>query len=319
VMMTSVGKRGDASRFEKAGFTAYLTKPIKRAQLHDCLVMVLERAESVEHPCGAIITRHSVVEGRKGEVRILLAEDNLTNRMVALKILEKLGYTADAVGNGLEVLDAVQALPYDLVLMDVQMPEMDGFEATQKIRNLESTASNRDLPIIAMTAHAMKGDRERCLEAGMSDYVTKPIRPRELGEAIARWTSPGKRINRDRRVEKRTDPTEVFDRAGLLDRLSGDEEMLQELMETFLDDIPRQIGTLEEAIEKGNALDARLHAHTLKGTSANFGAQTLQAAAYWVEKAAEGGSLSKALEGMERIKAEFDTFRQVVAPVNRSK
>jgi len=133
-----------------------------------------------------IITRHSIADDRKQKIRIMLAEDNIINQKVALKILENLGYHADAVANGKEALNALETLSYDLVLMDVQMPEMDGFEATKKIRDSESAF--RNLPVIAMTAQAMKGDREKCLKAGMDDYVSKPVRPQELEEVIKKWT-----------------------------------------------------------------------------------------------------------------------------------
>jgi len=129
----------------------------------------------------------AVRDTRLSAVRILLAEDNITNQQVALGILRKLGLSADAVANGTEALKALESIPYDLVLMDVQMPEMDGYEATQQIRNPQSAVANHGIPIIAMTAHAMQGDRERCLEAGMNDYVTKPVSPQALVEALEKW------------------------------------------------------------------------------------------------------------------------------------
>ena len=129
-----------------------------------------------------IITRHTVVEGRKRRARILLAEDNIVNQKVTLKLLEKMGYRADVVANGLEVLKALETIPYTLVLMDVQMPEMDGIEATLQIRNRKWTIQNPDIPIIALTAHAMKKDREKCIEAGMNDYLAKPIQPDRAGK-----------------------------------------------------------------------------------------------------------------------------------------
>ena len=189
VMMSSVGQRGDASRLEEMGFAAYLTKPVKRSHLYNCLMMVMGRKPETEIQRERIITRHAVAEERKHKILILLAEDNVVNQRLALKILEKMGYRADAVANGLEAVKALEIIPYDLVLMDVQMPEMDGFEATRQIRNPESAVRNHDIPIVAMTAHAMKGDRERCIVAGMDDYVAKPIRRGELARTIARWTS----------------------------------------------------------------------------------------------------------------------------------
>ena len=141
-------------------------------------------------PTPAIMTRHSVAEDKGRRIRILLAEDNIINQKVALRHLEKIGYRADAVANGKEVLSALERIPYDLILMDVQMPEMDGFEATAAIGRKER-ATGGHIPIIAMTAHAMKGDWERCLEAGMDDYVPKPIQPQNLIDVIGRWIDNG--------------------------------------------------------------------------------------------------------------------------------
>lgn len=189
VMLTSVGERGDAAKLQRIGFAAYLTKPIKQAQLYDCLAAVIGKgdADSSDKP-DRIVTKHSISEYSRKKIKILLAEDNMINQKVALRILSKMGYIADAVENGAQAVDAVKSEQYDLVLMDVQMPEMDGFEATGKIRENERN-TGKHIPIIAMTAHAMKGDRERCLIAGMDDYVSKPIQQNELNAAILRQSS----------------------------------------------------------------------------------------------------------------------------------
>ncbi len=189
VMLTSSGKRGDAERYKRLGFAAYLTKPIKHTLLFDCLRMVTGEAAGVEkETADLIVTQYSISEEHKQRTRILLVEDNVINQQIALRILEKkLGYHADVAENGREALDALEKSDYDLVLMDCQMPEMDGYEATQTIRNKASSARNHRIPIIAMTANAMKGDREKCLESGMDDYVTKPVNVKELTDAIKRW------------------------------------------------------------------------------------------------------------------------------------
>ncbi|MBE3032775.1 MAG: response regulator, partial [Actinobacteria bacterium] len=188
IMMTSMGRRGDAGRLETLGFAAYLTKPVKQSQLFDCLMVVLDRRERTDpQVTPRIITRHALAERDKRRVRILLAEDNPINQRVALKTLEKLGYRAEAVGNGAEALEALARQRYDLVLMDVQMPEMDGMEATRRIRDEHSAVRDHSVPIVALTAHAMKEDRDACLAAGMNDYLSKPIKPDELAAALARW------------------------------------------------------------------------------------------------------------------------------------
>jgi CheY-like chemotaxis protein/HPt (histidine-containing phosphotransfer) domain-containing protein len=186
VLCCSLGQRGDAKRMQEIGFAAYLVKPVWHWEIQDCLSAVMAGTGAAE-PEQSIVTRHTIREMRRGLVRILLAEDNITNQQVAIGILKKLGLRADAVANGAEAVKALEALPYDLVLMDVQMPEMDGLEATRHIRNPQSAVGNHQIPIIAMTAGAMQGDRERCLEAGMNDYVSKPISPQALVKALEKW------------------------------------------------------------------------------------------------------------------------------------
>lgn len=188
IVLTSVGERGDARYFQNLGFDAYLAKPIEQSQLQDCLRIVIgKHASSGGSASRQIVTRYSVSEGHKQRVHILLAEDNVVNKKVALHILEKkLGYHVDAVTNGKEVIESLRRFDYDLVLMDCQMPEMDGYDATRAIRDDSSSVRNPDIRIIAMTANAIKGDREKCLEAGMNDYITKPINVRELAAMIER-------------------------------------------------------------------------------------------------------------------------------------
>jgi signal transduction histidine kinase/CheY-like chemotaxis protein len=186
VLMTSLGQRGDARKMEEVGFAAYLTKPVRQGEIIDCLSVVLV-GEGAAEPARPIVTRHAIRELRRGVVRILLAEDNITNQQVAVGLLRRLGLRADAVANGAEAIKALEIIPYDLVLMDVQMPDMDGLEATRRIRDPHSTVRNHEVPIIAMTASAMQSDREECLNAGMNDYVSKPVSPQALAEALDRW------------------------------------------------------------------------------------------------------------------------------------
>jgi CheY-like chemotaxis protein len=186
-MLTSAGQRGDAARFRKLGVAAYLTKPVTESELLDAVLMALgAKAEKPEPP--VLITRHSLREGQR-RLRILLAEDNAVNQTLVARLIEKRGHTATLVGSGRAVLAALERDSFDVVLMDVQMPEMDGFEATAEIRKMEK-ATGKHLPIIAMTAHTMKGDRERCLTAGMDSYVSKPIRVDELFREIYACTQP---------------------------------------------------------------------------------------------------------------------------------
>jgi len=188
VVLTSSGLRGDAERLQSIGFSAYLTKPLKLNLMRKCLETLL--GTSMEGSTGwkeqPFLTRYSLTDNCRKNICILLAEDNIVNQQVAVKMLEKQGYHIDVAANGLEVLDALEKKDYDLVLMDCQMPEMDGFEATQAIRDPGSRVRNHNITIIAITANAMKGDRSACLDAGMNDYLAKPIKLREIQEIITK-------------------------------------------------------------------------------------------------------------------------------------
>ncbi|MCX7019683.1 MAG: response regulator [Candidatus Sumerlaeota bacterium] len=187
IMMTSIGQIEEAQHYKDIGFSAYFTKPVKQSHLYNCLVSVLTpktgRTAPPVQKTGTTIKADITSIAQRG-VRILLVEDHPVNQLVARKLLKKLGLEADLASNGFEALKALETIPYDLVLMDVQMPEMDGLEATCIIRDDGSHVINHNIPIIAMTAHAMKGDRERCIEAGMTEYVSKPIQLDELAAAI---------------------------------------------------------------------------------------------------------------------------------------
>jgi CheY-like chemotaxis protein len=185
MMLSSAGQHGDAKRCRDLGVCAYLTKPVRRAELLDAILKALG-GRAAEETTPDLVTRHSLRES-KSRYRILLAEDNSVNQVLALRLLEKRGHTVKVAGNGREAVSALQNGSFDLVLMDVQMPEMDGFEATAAIRRQEKISGNH-LFVVAVTAHAMVGDKERCLEAGMDDYITKPIRPTELDEVLERFS-----------------------------------------------------------------------------------------------------------------------------------
>ena len=180
MMLASAGHAGDAARCRELGIAAYLVKPIRQGDLLDSILNVLRKGP--ENKPLALITRHTLRETRH-RTRILLAEDNTVNQTLALRLLEKRGYAVSVVGDGQAAISALEKVSFDIVLMDIQMPGMDGFEATAKIREMEKL-SGEHTPIIAMTAHALKGDRERCMAAGMDGYVSKPIRTSELFSAI---------------------------------------------------------------------------------------------------------------------------------------
>jgi len=184
IMLTSLGQRGDGVKARDVGIAAYLTKPVKQSQLFDCLTTVLNTTHASESgPASNLVTRHTLKETAQMAHRlVLLAEDNIVNQKVAIRQLKKLGYRADAVANGREAIESLSRIPYELVLMDCQMPEMDGYEATSEIRRQE--AGKRHIPIVAMTAHALEGDREKCIASGMDDYITKPVKLEELRRVL---------------------------------------------------------------------------------------------------------------------------------------
>lgn len=244
VMMTSGGKRGDAGRLEQIGFDAYLTKPVRRAHLSDTLLTILGRTADYSAPSG-LITRYSIDEDQRRKVRILLAEDNVINQKVALKMLENMGYRGDAVANGQEAVTALQTIPYDLVLMDIQMPEMDGLEATRTIRNLQSSVSNSTLPIIAMTAHTMKGDREKCLEAGMDDFLSKPI----LEDLPGRMDALEDAIGQSDRAQIRSQAHAIKGVAGTVGA-TAIQEMAQQIEESAELDTLDQVEVLVKIVRK---------------------------------------------------------------------
>jgi two-component system, sensor histidine kinase and response regulator len=181
IMLTSAGQRGDGSRCADVGISAYLRKPVKQSELFDAIVCTMSpRRETTSQP--PVVTRHTL-RVSKHQLRILLVEDNPVNRKLAVKMLGKMGHSVSVAGNGLEAVAAVHEQVFDLIFMDVQMPEMDGFEATKAIRETERLTGDH-VPIVAMTAHAMQGDREKCLGAGMDGYISKPINSSELFDTI---------------------------------------------------------------------------------------------------------------------------------------
>ena len=189
IMMTTNASKGDASRFQKIGFSAFFTKPIKTNDLLTAIMMI--RTHSTEKHLNKLITRHNVPNNTAKKQRILLVEDNAINQEVALEMLKNLGYQIELAGNGIEALEVLNkaSRPFDLILMDCQMPVMDGYEASRKIRASQNSNFNPDIPIVALTANAMKGDAEKCYAAGMDGYLTKPIIADELQLGIANWIS----------------------------------------------------------------------------------------------------------------------------------
>jgi PAS domain S-box-containing protein len=310
VLLTSLDHREDAGELQKSGFAAYLKKPVRRSDLFKCLSGLLAAAAQ---PVAPSVAWPSISEMHLGQVRILLVEDNVVNQKVATVMLTKMGILVDAVTNGAEALKALETTPYDLVLMDVQMPEMDGFETTREIRNPDSGVPNKDIPVIAVTAHAMSGDRERCLQAGMNDYITKPISSQQLFKVISKWL-PGEPAAPEAgtSIQRNEPEPKVFDRAAVLARLMGDEELVQMLMESFLEDTPGLIEALRQSLAAGDASGAEHYAHSIKGASANLAADKLRRVAFEMEEALKNGRLDAARDRMTELESQFERLKEVV-------
>ncbi|MGC2194916.1 MAG: response regulator [Terriglobales bacterium] len=271
MMLTSAGHRGDAARCRQLGISAYLLKPIRKSDL----LMAILNALGEEVPTAPRAVPHDELRPIHRGLRVLLVEDNRVNQTVGLRMLEKLGCGTALANNGVEALALLSERAFDLVLMDVQMPEMDGFTATQHIRAAEKS-TGRHIPIIAMTARAMLGDKEMCLAAGMDSYIAKPIDRRELKAAL-KQIAPGVE-RRDLKTEKDNcatpDPSSpsAWDAKALLERMGGDEKLFREVAEIFLEETPKLISRLQQAVATGNAQMIQATAHSLKGELSYFGA-----------------------------------------------
>ncbi len=319
ILLTSMGKRGDdADEVRRVGIEAYLTKPARQHELRDALATVVGRdADGTADGRGdaPLVTRNVLREARaQSRARVLVAEDNPVNQMVALRMLERLGYRVDVVENGAEALEEVAHGHYDAVLMDVQMPEMDGYEATAKIRDREGAA--RHTPIIAMTANALEGEREEALSAGMDDYVAKPVKAEELDRVLRRWTSPDEGTSA---TEGAAEGGGAPDAAPPLDpevietlrslQGEGEPDLVAELAGMFLDDATLRLEELRDAIGEADAGRVRGVAHSLKGSSGNMGATRVHEVCAELERVGKSGDLAAAPRLLERLEGELALAR----------
>ena len=321
VMMTSIGRRGDARRLEYIGFDVYLTKPVRQADLYDCLSAALASDKDDEKTRRRpIVTRHYVRELRRYHAHVLLAEDNTVNQQVAVGMLQKMGVSVNVVNNGREALAALAKHAYDLVLMDVQMPEMDGLEASRQIRKSTSRIDDPNVPIIAMTAHITKEARDACMEATMNDYISKPLDPGALADVLKKWLPEKKRVKDvfEKSREDEMEPAEMdggdvlFDKAGLLARVMNDMNLAQVLVATFLGDMPQQLADLEDLLNKGDIAGATRQAHSIKGASANVGAVALSQVAAAMETAGKEGETTSMKELLQELKQCLNDTEQAM-------
>ncbi len=313
IVMTSIAERGDARFFADIGFDAYFPKPATPSDLHDALSIVIDRGDALSQAT-PLVTSHYVrsLSGRTEydaelpptdgfvwpeQLRILLVEDNHVNQVVAQGLLEQLDLTCDIAGDGKEAIDALKQSeqaghPYSMILMDCQMPIMDGYEATRQIRQGRAGAAFTEITIIAMTANAMKGDREKCIEAGMDDYLAKPIDNRQLKITLNQHIF-GTTFESTETVMEATDeigvrgtPEEpqIWNKPALLARIGQREELVTKMIATFLKECPRHLGALESAFSARDAGRIRDACHTIKGMASNIGAEKLESLADMTEQ-----------------------------------
>lgn len=319
VLLSSIGQDlGGAAR--EAGIAAVLTKPVRQSQLYDCLATVLAGGGTpATSPPLAVSAARPPDDARQAAPRergtILLAEDNLVNQAVASAMLRKLGFAVHVAATGREAVAAAARGAYVAILMDCQMPEMDGYEATKAIR--AGKFGRPRVPIIAMTANALEGDRVRCLAAGMDDYVTKPVRAATLATTLERWAPCAANLSEHGTLDtSEAPPGQALDRS-VLDGLrdledAGSPNFVGEVVTLFLDDTPRRLSSLQTALARGDAAAVAQHAHALKGSCGNFGAARMAIIAGQLEALGRSETLATAPALWNRLAAEFERVRAEV-------
>ncbi|MEH6384765.1 MAG: response regulator [Colwellia sp.] len=346
VMMTSMGERGDAKYFADIGFSAYFPKPTTTSDLFKALSVVAHGGEILKQ-ASPLVTHHylnamNIAETNDTKIltsswpkgtRILVVEDNRINQMVALGVLQELGLLADAVANGLEALtslkEALKNHPYSLVIMDCQMPEMDGYEATQRIRLGEAGEENKIIPIIAMTANAMQGDKEKCLTAGMDDYLTKPIEPNNVNNRLKLWL--GVKAEQITTVDARTLNTDyltlspeskeksaseddcLWQQSALLKRLGGNPKKMTLLVKCYLDDCEEKTLDLKNAIKEENWQQINYNLHSIKGAVGNLGGSQVQTLVSSIEALSKEEDIMLLNESIPELYLALDTFNSLLA------
>lgn len=353
VVMTSMLQRGHAEQARQAGAMGYLPKPVRHDELRDCLRTVLGLPEG-QTPKDAqthsvvpqLVTRHMVAEQVQHR-RILVVEDNIVNQKLAVRMVEKLGYKPDVVENGKEALTALTKGNYAAILMDCQMPVMDGFETTRCIRELELSVasrvsldesanrsdqapqSTRHIPIIAVTANAMQGDRERCLATGMDDYLAKPIKLEELRSALARWASAPPDImvcGKQKPILTTADPTRgIFDPTKMYQNIGGDSELFAQLVCLFLDRHQTMLAEIRTALADADSIAVERLAHTFKGTGGNLCASEVVLTAGRLEAVGRLNALHDAPPVYAQLELEvarlvrvLESYRQGYQPITQA-
>ncbi len=315
IVLASMSQRGDAARLQAMGCSGYLLKPVKQQLLYDAIAAVTGQESSAGN-WGQIVTQRSIVGKKREGLRLLLAEDNPTNQKLTVILLEKAGFSVDVAENGFQAVDKAQAGDYNAILMDMQMPELDGYAAARKIRAWE--AGRQHIPIIAMTASAMKGDRERCLEAGMDDYISKPLQPEILFRILDHWMEPAEVVE-DRLPVELSPPAGLnasltdagsppLDFADAMPRFLNNREFFDQICHNFIEDLPARVVMMKIAREHGDFMQLFRQAHSLKSVAANFSAAPLALLALKLEEMGLREDISQAGETLAALEAEAGRF-----------
>jgi CheY-like chemotaxis protein len=357
MLLTSLGRRGDAIRAKELGYSAYLLKPVQQSHLYDALVEMVHEGGKVEVATSPIITRHSVEEKRRQRTRVLLVEDNPVNQLVAVAALRRMGYQPEVAGTGRKALELCGQHPFDIIFMDISMPDMDGFQATAEIRKLEGT--DRHTPVVAVTAHAFEGDREKCLAAGMDDYLTKPIDLDSMCAMVERWTRVEEPAARETASESspRHDPTTLGivrspaatprvepvpslaapvrtlnivppqnddDRGPIIDqrRLDsasmGSPELRAVLIKAFLTHSRPRVEKLRQFLRQGDAQGIQFEAHAMKGMCATLGATRCAELFGRIEKLGAEQRLEPVAPLLDHAELEVGLAEDHLGPMNRA-
>lgn len=315
IILTSMGKRYNSINQEQLKLSAFLSKPIKQAHLYETIISVLSGPEKAKKPSRSSPQQDEEMYKRI-PLKILIAEDNAVNQKVTMKILDKMGYRADVASNGLEVIDAVKRIPYDIILMDILMPELDGYDAAKMLRN-ENTVVHKP-KIIALTANAVSGEKDKCLDAGMDDFISKPVRPADLKEKLLKW---GETIKQEKMEMYKISPFIIDEnKVPFLhdNETTEDLDFLFELIDIYIQDLPKIIGSIKNAIDHKNDKKLLFFAHKLKGSSLSLGVEVLTDICIKLEAAAVNldfgpdtdAEFKKLTDNIQILIHEFEMLKQ---------
>lgn len=321
IIITSLGNRGDVAHLRELGCEGYLVKPVKQTLLLDVMAAILSaRAEGKRREISPVVTRYAILDRKFSNLRILVAEDNPINQKLIVAMLNKGGYGGiQMADNGRVAVEAVERGDFDIIFMDIQMPEIDGFEATKMIRERE--AGRKHTVIIAMTAHAMKGDREKCIEAGMDDYLPKPIDPHALFKVIEKWARSrtakyGKSMGygRDKKSETKSDGngTSPVDMPSAMTRFDHDAVFFRTMLGNFLNSVPKQISALKDAVMSGDCASVEKYGHSIKGVAGMLSANNVYSVAMKIEDKGHDKDLTDISGSLEDLETEISKLTAFV-------